>query len=245
MIRAALLAMLAVTLAGRIAAAQTLSADLSSHLIAITTGFTGGSVVLFGTTDGPADVIAVVRGPDRSVVVRRKSQVAGVWMNTRGVTFAGVPSYYALYSNRPLDQIAPQGMQALHQIGLDNLRFTSAAALSAEDRTGFRTALIDEEIRQGLYVKDPGRVVFLGDRLFRATIEFPANVPTGTYLFEIFLVRDRAVVSGQTTPLVVSQVGVDADVNDFAQRLALSYGLLAVAGAAMAGWLASLPFRNA
>jgi uncharacterized protein (TIGR02186 family) len=245
MIRAALCVMLAVVLLCGTAAAQTLSADLSSHLIAITTGFTGGSVVLFGTTDGPADVIAVVRGPDRSVVVRRKSKIAGIWMNTRGVTFAGVPSYYALYSTRPLDQIAPPGVQALHQIGLDNLRFTSEGTLTAEDRTSFRAALIDEQIRQGLYVKDPGRVVFLGEHLFRATIEFPANVPTGTYLFEIFLVRDRAVASGQTTPLVVSQVGVDADVNDFAQRRALSYGILAVAGAAMAGWLASLPFRNA
>ena len=89
-------------------------------------------------------------------------------------------------------------------------------------------------------------IAFLGDRLFRATIEFPANVPTGIYLFEVFLVRDRAVVSGQTTPLVVSQIGFDANVGDFAQRQALAYGLLAVAlTAATAGWLASLPFRNA
>ena len=243
--RAALYAILAASLICGSAAAQTLSADLSSHLVAITTGFTGGSVVLFGTTDGPADIIAVVRGPDRSVVVRGKSRVAGIWMNTRGVTFSGVPSYYALYSTRPLEQIAPPGMQALHQIGLDNLRFGSEAALSADNRARFRAALIDEQLRQGLYVKEPGRVVFLGERLFRATIEFPANIPTGTYLFEVFLVRDRAVVSGQTTPLTVSQVGFAADVDDFAQRRALSYGLFAVAGAAMAGWLASLPFRNA
>jgi hypothetical protein len=58
-------------------------------------------------------------------------------------------------------------------------------------------------------------------------------------------VRDKAVVNGQTTPLVVSQIGVDAEINEFAQRQALLYGVLAVAGAAMAGWLASLPFRNA
>jgi uncharacterized protein (TIGR02186 family) len=243
--RAALWAILAMWLACRLAAAQTLSADLSSHLVAITTGFTGGSVVLFGTTDGPADVIAIVRGPERSVVVRRKSRVAGIWMNTRGVTFSGVPSYYALYSTRPLEQIALPGTQALHQIGLDNLRFRSDAVLVSDESARFRAALIEEQLRQGLYVKEPGRVVFLGERLFRATIEFPANIPTGTYLFEIFLVRDGAVVSGQTTPLTVSQTGFDADVNEFAQRQALSYGLLAVAGAAMAGWLASLPFRNA
>ncbi len=227
------------------AGAQTLSADLSSHLIAITTGFTGASVVLFGTTDAPADVIAVVRGPDRSVVVRRKSPIGGIWMNTRGVAFDGVPSYYALYSTRPLGEIAPPGMQALHQIGLDNLRFSSDPALAADDRAAFRAALVDEELRQGLYVKEPGRVTFLGERLFRATIDFPANVPTGLYLFEVFLVHDHAVVSGQTTPLTVSQVGFDADIGLFAESSALSYGLLAVAGAAVAGWLASLPFRNA
>jgi len=42
----------------------------------------------------------------------------------------------------------------------------------------------------------------------------------------------------------VSQIGVDADVNEFAQRRSLAYGFLAVVIAAMAGWLASLPFRN-
>ena len=56
-----------------------------------------------------------------------------------------------------------------------------------------------------------GKVDFLGERLFRTTITFPSNVPTGTYLVEVFLVRDKDVVSGQTTPLVVSKVGVDAD----------------------------------
>jgi uncharacterized protein (TIGR02186 family) len=201
--------------------------------------------VLFGTTDAPADVIAVVRGPDRDVAVRRKSPVAGIWMNTRRVTFAGVPAYYALYSTRPLAEIAPQSVQALHRIGLDNLPFASEPAVAADDRAVFRAALIDEQVRLGLYVKEPGRISFLGERLFRATIDFPANVPTGTYLFEVFLVRDGTVVSGQTTPLTVSQVGFDAEIGIFAETYALSYGLLAVAGAAMAGWLASLPFRNA
>jgi uncharacterized protein (TIGR02186 family) len=247
MMRPLLLVLFAVALisAARIACAQTVSADLSSHLIAITTGFTGASVVLFGATDGPADVIAVVRGPERSMVVRRKSLVAGMWINTRAVTFDGVPSYYALYSTRKLDEIAPPEMRALHQIGLGNLRFGGADAGTQEERDTFRAALVDEQRRQGLYLDEPRPVAFLGNRLFRATIDFPANVPIGTYLFEVFLVRDKAVVSGQTTPLVVSQIGFDADVNEFAERRSLAYGLLAVAVAAMAGWLASLPFRNA
>ena len=37
-------------------AAQPLEADLSSHLVAITTGFTGSEVVLFGAVDGPGEI---------------------------------------------------------------------------------------------------------------------------------------------------------------------------------------------
>lgn len=226
---------------------EPLVADLASHLVAITTGFTGTSVVLFGATDGGGDVIVVVRGPEREVVVRRKSRIAGIWVNTREVAFSAVPSFYAVLSSHGLDEIVSPSVRALHQIGLASLRLAARDEKrhSPAELAAFRSALIDEQQRLGLYVDTVGKVSFLGNRLFRATINFPANVPTGTYLVEVFLVRDKAVVSGQTTPLVVSQVGVNAEVGEFAGHWALAYGFIAVAGAAMAGWLASLPFRNA
>ena len=46
--------------------AASLVADLSSHLIAITTGFTGTEVLLFGAKEGPGQVVMIVRGPTRS-----------------------------------------------------------------------------------------------------------------------------------------------------------------------------------
>jgi hypothetical protein len=52
------------------------------------------------------------------------------------------------------------------------------------------------------------------------------------------------VVGGQTTPLVVSKVGIDAALFDFASREAAAYGAIAVLTAVVAGWLASLPFRG-
>jgi len=234
------------SLATPAAAAEPLIADLTSHLIAITTGFTGTNVVLFGSTDGTGDIIVVVRGPERDTIVRRKSRVAGLWINKRQVTFTSVPSYYAVFSSRPLEEIAPPSVQALHQIGLTNLHLgVLERKRSPDDVANFRAALIRDRQRDGLFGDTVGRVNFLGDRLFRATITFPANVPTGTYLVEIFLVRDKGVVTGQTTPLVVSQAGIDAEINEFAGRWAFFYGVVAVVGAAMAGWLASLPFRNA
>ncbi len=224
---------------------QPLLADLSSHLIAITTGFTGTSVVLFGATDGPGDVIAVVRGPERDMVVRQKRHLGGIWINVHSATFASVPSYYAVFSNRPLDQIVPEGMQALHQIGIKNLRIEPRATDQPPDQIAtFRTALLDEQRRQHVYDEAPASVSFLGDRLFRATISFPSNVPTGTYLVEVLLVRDGNVISGQTTPLVVSEIGLNADLNEFALGNTFLYGVSAVIGAALLGWLGSFLFRD-
>ena len=225
--------------------AQALVADLNNHLVAITTGFTGTNVTLFGATDGNGDVIVVVRGPERDVTVRRKSKVAEVWVNTRQITFQGVPSFYSIASNKPLDDIAPPAMRQLHQIGLESLRLATEAPISPQETEEFRSALLSNAARAGLYPSGVGQVRFLGDKLFRTDIRFPANVPTGTYLVQVFLVRDKAVVAGQTTPLVISELGIDAEVHDFADRFALAYGLVAITLAALAGWLASLPFRNA
>jgi uncharacterized protein (TIGR02186 family) len=219
-------------------------ADLSSHLIAITTGFTGASVVLFGATDGAADVVAIVRGPERDTTIWRKGKVAGIWANTDSVTFANIPSFYAVAASRPLNDILSPATAALYKIGTNNLKLETRSYEDPQRVRLFGDALIETRKRAGVFSPSHEKISFLGDRLFRTTLFFPANVPTGTYLVEVFLVRDKDVVGGQTTPLVVSKVGVDAAVFDFARRDAIAYGAIAVMMAVMAGWLASLPFRN-
>jgi uncharacterized protein (TIGR02186 family) len=240
----AIIALLFLLAGGLPAAAQPLVADLTSHLIGITTSFTGTSVVLFGATDGAGDVVAVVRGPGREMVVRRKSRVGAIWVNTRQVTFRDVPGFYAIASSRTIQEVMPPTLRASHQIGIAELKLAVEGRERA-DVGEFRDALVRKQIEEQLFVPTPGKIDFLGDRLFRATLSFPANVPTGTYSVEIFLLRNNEVVSAQTTPLVVSKIGVDAQVYDFADRQALAYGLIAVLIAVMAGWLASLPFRSA
>ena len=230
---------------GSAARAEGLVADLTSHLIAITTGFTGASVVLFGATDGPGDVIVAVRGPEREMTVRRKSRVAGIWVNTQEVTFANLPSFYAVAASRPMADILSPAAAAFYRLGIANLKLVAATPTPSVVVDAFRTALERTQQEAGLFVERMGKVDFLGERLFRTTITFPANVPTGTYLVEVFLVRDKDIVSGQTTPLVVSKVGVDAAVFEFSTRQPGFYGAIAVLTAIVAGWLASLPFRGA
>lgn len=227
------------------ARAEGLVADLTSHLIAITTGFTGASVVLFGATDGPGNVIVAVRGPEREMTVRRKSRVAGIWVNTQQVTFANVPSFYAVAASRPVADILSPAAAAFYHLGIANLKLVAATPAPSVVVDAFRTALDRTQQEAGLFVERMGKVDFLGEQLFRTTIMFPSNVPTGTYLVEVFLVRDNDIVSGQTTPLVVSKVGVDASVFEFSTRQPGFYGAIAVLTAVVAGWLASLPLRGA
>jgi uncharacterized protein (TIGR02186 family) len=229
---------------GSAARAEALVADLTSHLIAITTGFTGASVVLFGAIDSPGDVIVAVRGPEREMTVRRKSRVAGIWVNTQQVTFVNLPSFYAVAASRPIADILSPAAAAFYRLGIANLKLAASTPAPSVVVDAFRTALERTQQEAGLYVERMGKVDFLGERLFRTTITFPSNVPTGTYLVEVFLVRDRDIVSGQTTPLVVSRVGVDAAVFEFSTRQPGFYGAIAVLTAVVAGWLASLPFRG-
>jgi len=218
--------------------------DLSNHLVAITTGFTGTEVLLFGTTEGKGDVIVVVRGPESEVVVRRKGRKLGIWVNDADMVFQGVPGYYAIATNRPLEEFLPKRVAARHQIGVDNLRFSAPQDADPAKAETFREALIRNKVGQDLYFADSQHIAFLGNRLFRTDMRFPANAPVGTYIVQIFLVEDGEVVGAEITPLVVSKVGFEAGVFHFAHRHSLAYGVLAILIAVVAGWAASAVFRK-
>jgi uncharacterized protein (TIGR02186 family) len=224
------------------ARAQTLVADLTSHLIAITTGFTGTDVVLFGAIDGDGDVVVVVRGPDTMVEVRRKERTLGIWLNRADMTFAEVPGFYSISSTKPIAQLAKPEVLERYHIGLDHLVLEPVDP--TDEAAQFRKALIRNKQREGLFPTTTGTVAFVGSRLFRATVNFPANVPTGSYQVWVYLIRNGQVQGAQTTPLLVSPLGLSADIVDFAYRRALAYGVIAVVVAAMAGWLGSVVFRR-
>jgi len=218
--------------------------DLSNHLVAITTGFTGQEVLLFGTTEGEGDVVVVVRGPESEVVVRRKGRKMGIWVNESEMIFRSVPGYYAIATSRPLSEFLPKRVAARHQIGVSNLRVNAPVNTDPEAVEAFREALIRNKIRQNLFFAEAERIAFLGNRLFRTDMRFPANAPVGTYIVQIFLVVDGEVVNAEITPLVISKVGFEAGVFHFAHRHSLAYGVLAILIAVVAGWTASAVFRK-
>lgn len=228
----------------RLAAASELVASLSSNLVAITTGFTGSNVLLFGATDGGGDVVVVVRGPEVREVVRRKARNFGIWMNEKEVAFDSVPGFYAVATSRPPLSNIPADLATLYQIGTERLRLQPYRPVSPAVADEFRKALILTKQRDSLYAAKAGEIQFLGNRLFRTDMWIPANAPVGTYTVNVYLVRDEEILSAESTPLLVSRVGFEARVFEFAHRYAIAYGILAIGIAAIAGWIANLVFRK-
>lgn len=242
---ALVLAVAGLCLAQGQARAQPLVADLSDHFVAITTGFTGTEVLLFGALDEAGDIAVVVRGPDEDVVVRRKDRVLGVWANTTSEGFTAVPTFYALAANKPLDALAPRPVLERNQIGLRHIRFAATNPEVTEvEKARFVDAFIRLQKKQNLYSDEVGTVTFMTGRLFRTRLVFPANVPVGVYTVQIFLIRDGEVISAQTTPLNIDRTGVGADIYLFAHREAAAYGAVAILSALVAGWLAGQIFKR-
>ena len=229
------------------AAAKGIVADVDDHLVEITTDFAGQDILVFGAIDGPGDVILVMRGPAGRVLVHRKDRFAGIWVNADSVEFDDVPSLYGVASSRQLFEILTPEILDRYQLGVGRVRFEAAEA-EVPGIGPFRTALVQQKKKQGLYADRVGRVTFIGATLFRANLHLPSNVPTGTFLIDVYLVRDGRIVDAQNMPLVISKVGFGADIYKYANARSITqrfiYGLVAVLVSLLTGWLAHLAFRK-
>lgn len=223
-------------------------ADLSDHLIRITTAFSGTDVLLFGAADEPGTEVAVtVRGPIRDTTVWRKARVGPIWINTESVIFPTVPSFYAVATSEPLEALADNATLVRHEIGIDHLRLKPLGTdgLSPEEVAAFRVALVRNMQRAGLFVSGTGHVSFLGDTLFRTRLFFPANVVPGLYQVQVLQIVKGQVVGAQASALEISKVGLEADLYEFSLYRPAAYGLLSIVIALAAGWIAHVMFRKA
>ena len=234
-----------ILLVGGSANGRDLVVDLSSSIVQITTGFAGTELLLFGAKRGEGDIVVVVRGPWENQIARRKERVLGVWVNTEEIEFEDIPSYYWYASNKPVEEILPDDLRDLHQIGLDQLQLPAADPDADPTKAiAFRDALIRNKIRRGLYRAESAPLLFVNDMLFRTKVKFPANVSVGTFGIETYLVRDKRIVTTETTLLNVRKFGLEAGIYDYAHRQSLLYGIVAVIIACAAGWLANAAFRR-
>ena len=232
-------------ISGSSIAAEELTVNLDHEIVKITADFNGTDVLFFGVAPDKGDVVVVIRGPLNDEIVRRKERIMGVWVNSDQVIMDQVPSFYAMASNRPLDAFMPPGVAAIHQIGLENILIEPRKNdPQVKNPDAFRLALIRNKVQQGLYTWDPEDLTFLGNRLFRTKIKFPANVSVGEFGVDVYLIRKGELIAQKTSLLSVRKFGIESQEYDFAQNKSLIYCILAILIAGLAGWLANSAFRK-
>ena len=235
---------------------ETVHADVSTRRIAVTSTFSGTGIIVFGAVDnsrqtsaesGLYDVVIVISGAPTRLVARKKSNVGGLWINTSSTTFTSVPSYYAISSTRPLDEIASDDVLKSSGIGFDFVPMTfhrSARALTAPEIKEWRDAVVRLKQRDRLYQQDEYGVAFVGRSLFRSAFDMPATVTVGAFETRVYLFRDGELLSTYTTKLDLEREGLEHFIHRFAFDHSFLYGVFTVLIAVGAGMLASYVFNR-
>ena len=230
-----------------------LEADVTMRLIPVGVSFHGARLVIFGSANrsGPAaadarglDIVAVIQGTGSNLMVRRKSRVWGLWINTRSVEFDHAPKYYAVASTRALGEIASKAVLAGHGIGFDDVPIAAspieAAGLNPGVLDEFRAAAIDLGIRDHAYVRDDHGITFAGNSLFRGEFDLPANIPLGALDVKVYLFRDGELLALHNSHLTLEREGFENFIYSFAHQHGWAYGIATVALAVLVGLLSSV-----
>jgi len=247
-------ALLALAALASPAPAQEVVTGISTENIALTADFTGSEVLVFGAIrrdapipvgEDPIDIVITLQGPPLTVLVRRKERRFGIWLNAEEVRVRHAPSYYAIATTRPLDGILSETERLRWQIGLDQAVRRVAAHPTIADTADFSEAMVRLRLENGLFVDAEGAVSLAEETLFQARFNLPTNIVEGGYSAEYFLVRDREIISSGAIAVTVQKAGIERWLYNLSQTRPLAYGLLSVALALAAGWLAAAGFRLA
>ncbi len=230
------------------AKAEEIVLGLSRDEVAITATFEGSDILVFGAVkreapiadDSELGVIVTVAGPDRPVTVRRKDRRLGIWVNTDAVEVDAAPSFYAVASSGPMDDVLRDAEDLRYRITTPRVIRNVGARI--EGSINFTEALMRIREDQDLYQVLESGVDLEQETLFRTTIELPANLTEGDYAARIFLTRDGTVVDEYVTTIPVKKVGLERWLYNLAHEQSLLYGLMSLAIAIAAGWGASAAF---
>ncbi|WP_224825354.1 TIGR02186 family protein [Cognatishimia sp. MH4019] len=224
---------------------------LSQDEVAINATFDGDDILIFGAVKrekpipngDPLEVIVAVAGPLEPLTVRRKDKRLGIWINVDAVVIDEAPSFYAVASTGPIEEVLSNTEDLRHKITINRaIRFVGAPE-QITDSGKFTEALIRIRKEAELYQTLENNVELAQQTLFRTQINMPANLVEGGYKTRIFLTRGGEVINTYERIIDVRKVGLERWLYNMAHDTPLLYGLMSLAIAIAAGWGASAVFR--
>jgi len=224
--------------------------EISQHEVQVRQGFRGTELLLFGailTPEGTRagqdyDIVVVLKGPTKSIVLREKQRIAGIWVNAESVEFRSAPTYFAVASSKPINKIVDDKTAAIYELGLPWLQLSPIGSYNPKEQTRMSAGLVDLLSREGLYRQDTKGVKVSQQVLYQARIALPSSVQTGTYTAETFAISHGRVVASAISRVEVKKQGFERAVAQFAQNNGFLYGLMAVLLSVGMGFLAGRLF---
>lgn len=224
--------------------------EISQHEVQVRQGFRGTELVLFGAILSPDgtragqdyDIVVVLKGPTKSIVLREKQRIAGIWVNAESVEFRSAPTYFAVASSKPIGRIVDDKTAAIYELGLPWLQLSPIGSYDPKEQARMSAGLVDLMSREGLYRQDTRGVQVSQQVLYQARIALPSSVQTGVYTAETFAISRGRVVASAISRVEVKKLGFEKAVADFSQDYGFVYGLLAVLLSIGMGFLAGRLF---
>lgn len=237
-------------LLGPVQAQEGIVLGLNQSEVSISTNFNGSEIIIFGAVKreapipfGPElEVVVTVSGPSKPVVVRRKERKFGIWVNTDSVEVDHAPSFYAVASSGPLQDVLSGVEDLRYKVSVPRAIRSVGAPMSIANAAAFTDALIRIRSKANQYQLDESGVSVDQQTLFRANVQLPAALIEGNYDTRIFLTRGGEVVAQYETIIDVRKVGLERWLYNLSREHSLIYGLLSLAIAIAAGWFASAVF---
>lgn len=226
---------------------EPLPVGLSSRQVAVTSDYRGEQITVFGVNP-PAnrggDIVIVMRGPDRPVTLMRKRRVLGLWVNGDPVSFSAAPSFFAVYSTRPLNEIIDPAEIWRHRLNATALPILDGSTPADANPGDYRRALVALRTESGLYRVNPRGVTLDDDLLFQAHFAIPATAPIGVYQSQVLVFRNGVLISRKDDEVLVDRSGLERRIYEFATQSSFFYGVVSVLLALGAGLVAALVFRR-
>lgn len=231
--------------------AEQIVAGLSQTEVSITANFTGSEIIIYGAVkrDAPApkepklEVIVTVEGPAGPLILRKKSRQAGIWINTQSVQIDLAPSFYAVATTGPIQDILSDTENLRYRITIPRAIRAVGIASQTENSADFIAALLRIRETEDRYRLAEGAVELTEATLFRADVVLPANLTEGDYRVRIYITRGGVVIDAQDQVILVQKQGLERFVHRLSKSQPLIYGLLSLVLAVAAGWGASTAFR--
>ncbi|MCE5387693.1 MAG: TIGR02186 family protein [Acidithiobacillus sp.] len=191
----------------------------------VTSRFHGRDILIYGALSHPGNIIVVLRSPDTSVAVTKKTQMGPLWVTGKKVTVSHFPGVLQILSSAPLAQILPQAtLEKLHLVPQAVMTQAQLDPLPQHPKLWLQQVL-ESKKREGAFVLQENAVKIQDGRLFSVHLQLPSSIPLGRYTLNVYLVNHGQLLAQSADQIDVQQVGLEEWIAKYANEQPWLYGI--------------------